>query len=244
MKDIQFSNPDTSQPSTLPRRNSVWRRFLHLWDRAAIYMPLLLMGAFASGTFWLVRNTPVFSAPQTVREVRHEVDYFMRDFIVKTFDDGGKLKSEIYGQEARHFSDTDILEIDQARIRSVNAQGLLTTATANRAYANGDGSEVQLSGNALVVREASKAANGEETPRLEFRGEFLHAFLNEERVKSHKPVILIRGLDRFTGNTLAYDNLDQVALLTGRVRGVLMPKSTGRSTGQPLTNGRSNQPGS
>lgn len=243
MKGILLFNPDTSQNSTLPRRNSVWRRFLRLWDRAAIYMPLLLMGALALGTFWLVRNTPAFSVPQTVREVRHEIDYFMRDFIVKTFDDGGKLKSEIYGKEARHFSDTDILEIDQARIRSVNAKGLLTTATANRAYANGDGSEVQLSGNALVVREASKAANGQETPRLEFRGEFLHAFLNEERIKSHKPVILIRGLDRFTGDTLAYDNLEQVVLLTGRVRGVLMPKSPGRSTGQPLTTGRSGESG-
>ena len=204
-------------------QNSVWRIFLRYWDRTAIYMPLLLMGALALGTYWLVRNTPIFSTPQAVREVRHEVDYFMQKFTIKTFDEGGKFPSELQGVEARHFTDTDTLEIDQAKLHSINVTGLLTTATANRAYANGDGSEVQLTGNAKVVREAGKNAAGHATPRLEFRGEFLHIFLNEERIKSHKPVILIRGSDQFTGDTLAYDNLDQVALLTGRVRGILMP---------------------
>lgn len=193
-----------------------------------MYMPLLMMGVLALGTYWLVRNTPTFSAPEAVREVVHEVDYFMQDFTIKTFDEGGKLKSEIAGTEARHFADTDILEIDQARIHSININGQLTTATANRAYSNGDGSEVQLSGNARVVREASRDAQGKEAPRLEFRGEFLHAFLNEERVQSHLPVVLIRGADQFTGNVFTYNNLDQVAVLTGRVRGVLMPNSANR----------------
>lgn len=207
---------------------SGWRKFLSLWDRTAMYMPLLMMGTLALGTYWLVRNTPTFSAPEAVKEVMHEVDYFMQDFTIKTFDEDGKLKSEIAGTEARHFADTDILEIDQARIHSINVNRQLTTATANRAYSNGDGSEVQLTGNARVVREASRDAQGKEAPRLEFRGEFLHAFLNEERVQSHLPVVLIRGADQFTGNVFTYNNLDQVAVLTGRVRGVLMPNSANR----------------
>ncbi|MDB5868745.1 MAG: hypothetical protein JWP96_1077 [Polaromonas sp.] len=205
---------------------TAWRKFLTLWDRIAMYVPLLLMGALALGTYWLVRNTPVFRTPEAVKEVRHEVDYFMQNFTIKAFDESGKLKSEIYGTEARHFTDTDILEIDHARIRSVNINGKLTTATANRAYSNGDGSEVQLTGNARVIREATQDVQGKEAPRLEFRGEFLHIFLNEERVQSHKPVLLIRGVDQFTGNIFTYNNLDQVAVLTGRVRGILMPKST------------------
>ena len=207
-----------------------WRKFLSFWDRAAIYMPLLMMGALALGTYWLVRNTPTFSAPEVVKEVSHEADYFMQNFTIKTFDRSGNLQSEVAGTQARHFPDTDILEIDQARIRSVNVERQLTTATANRAYSNGDGSEVQLTGDARVVREASRDAQGKEMPKLEFRGEFLHAFLNEERVQSHKPVVLIRGTDQFTGNVFSYNNLDQVAVLTGRVRGVLMPKAAAPSS--------------
>lgn len=218
----------TEPNSTLSRHKGVWRNFLRLWDRTAIYMPLLMMGALALGTYWLVRNTPSYSAPEVIKGVNHEVDYFMQNFTIKTFNEVGKLKSEINGVQARHFSDTDILEIDQAKILSINVTGKFTTATANRAYANSDGSEVQLTGNARVIREASKDAQGNEAPRLEFRGEFLHAFLNEERVQSHKPVLLIRGADQFTGNVFTYNNLDQVAVLTGRVRGVLMPKSSVR----------------
>lgn len=213
------------RPTAARQRQRAQRQLWLLWDRAAIYMPLVMMGALALGTYWLVRNTPLLSAPEAAPAVSHEADYFMRNFTIKTFDASGHLQSEVAGTQARHFPDTDILEIDQARIRSVNVQRQLTTATANRAYANGDGSEVQLTGNARVVRLASQAAGQKETPQLEFRGEFLHAFLNEERVQSHLPVLLIRGTDQFTGNVFSYNNQDQVALLTGRVRGLLVPQS-------------------
>ncbi|WP_309678245.1 LPS export ABC transporter periplasmic protein LptC [Polaromonas sp.] len=204
---------------------------LYLWNRLSIYMPLLMMGALALSTYWLVRNAPLLSSPEAASETRHEVDYFMRRFTIKNFDEIGKFKSEVYGAEARHFSDTDILEIDRVRIRSINPKGLVTVATANRAYSNGDGSEVQLVGNAVVVREAGQDASGKQSQRMEFRGEFLHAFLNEDRVQSHQPVLLIRGADQFTGDNFAYDNLEQVANLKGRVRGVLMPRSRAAPAG-------------
>jgi lipopolysaccharide export system protein LptC len=58
---------------------------------------------------------------------------------------------------------------------------------------------------------------------MEFRGEFIHAFMETERVKSHKPVELKRGTDWFTADSLDYDNLEQVLELRGRVKGVLVP---------------------
>lgn len=207
------------------RLNKAWRQVLGAWDRTAMYMPLLLMGLLALGTYWLARNNPSFSSPGVVKEVRHEIDYFMRKFSVRTFDETGRLKSEVFGDSGRHFPDTDILEIDKARIRSIRPDGLVTVATGNRAYTNGEGSEVQLAGNAIVVREAGRDASGKVFPRLEFRGEFLHAFLDEERVTSNQPVVLTRGLDQFTGDTFDYNNLDQVANLKGRVRVILMPRA-------------------
>jgi lipopolysaccharide export system protein LptC len=230
-------------PQVFGRLKAAWRTLAGVWDRMAMYMPLVMMGLLALGTYWLARNNPGFSAPEAAPEVRHEIDYFMKKFSVKTFDENGRLKSEIFGDEGRHFPDTDILEIDQARIRSLRPDGSITVATGNRAYTNGDASEVQLTGNARVVRDAWRDASGKEFPRLEFRGEFLHAFLNEERVTSHKPVVLTRGLDQFTGDTFDYDNLGQVANLKGRVRGVLMPRSAQPAAPpglpkQPAVNGK------
>ena len=193
------------------------------WERASIYLPIILMGVLALGTYWLVRSTPVFAPPEAPRAPTHEPDYFMRKFTVKTFDAAGKLKSEVSGAEAKHFPDTDTLEIDGARIRSFDAQGQLTTVTANRALTNSDASEVQLIGNALAVREA---VGGEKpAPRMEFKGEFLHAFMKSERLTSDKPVVLTRGGDRFVADAMEYDNLKQVIELRGRVKGTLVPSA-------------------
>ena len=193
------------------------------WDRLSIYLPVMLMGLLALGTYWLVRITPTASGPEPEQQVRHEPDYFMRTFSVKTFNEKGQLQSEVNGVEGRHFPDTDTLEIDQVRMRSFNQDGKVVVATADRALSNSDGSEVQLFGNAIVVREASTDASGRVDPRLEFRSEFLHAYVNTERVKTNQPVVMTRGNDRFTGDAMDFDNLIRVMNLQGRVRGVLMP---------------------
>ena len=197
------------------------------WDRLSIYLPVMLMGLLALGTYWLARNTPTFAPVVGQRAPTHEPDYFLRGFSVKNFDPAGRLKSEIRGTEARHYPDTDTTEIDMPRIRSYNERGALTVATAKRAVSNGDGTQVQLFGDAVVTREGP-SARGQAQPKLEIRGEFLHAFMDEERVKSHLPVTLKRGNDVFHGDNLDYDNLERVLELRGRVRGTLQPNGAAR----------------
>ena len=63
---------------------------------------------------------------------------------------------------------------------------------------------------------------------MEFRGDFLHVFVNTEKVKSHKPVTLIRGNHTFTADTLDYDNLDRVMNLHGRVHGTIVPDAAAK----------------
>lgn len=204
-----------------PGRPGGWTLVRAGWERISVYLPIILMGLMALGTYWLARNTPSIPPAEVQREASHEPDYFMRGFSVKTFDAAGRLKSEVFGTEARHYPDTDTLEIDQPRVRSFNARGELTVATAQRALSNADGSEVQLVGNAVVTREPTTDANGNTRPGLVIKGEFLHVFLDTERIRSHKPVELIRGDTRFTANSLEFDNIDQVMELRGRVQGTL-----------------------
>jgi lipopolysaccharide export system protein LptC len=90
---------------------------------------------------------------------------------------------------------------------------------------NADGSEAQLFDKAVVVREATTNKQGVLVSRTELQSDFLHLFSNTEEVRSHLPVVLVRGAgNRFTGDGLSYDNLDQVIQLTGRVRGTLLPR--------------------
>ena len=59
---------------------------------------------------------------------------------------------------------------------------------------------------------------------MQYKGEFLHAFINTEMVTSHLPVEIDRGSDRFSGNTMNFDNVAQTLKLEGRVRGTIVPK--------------------
>ena len=184
-------------------------RFLEL---AVSYLPLLLMALLALATWWLVKSTPVFEDGRPPAPPRHEPDYTMTRFMVQRFAPDGSLRGQIEGDVLRHYPDTDTLEIDNVRIRAIAADGQVTRAQARMALANADGSEVQLRGGAHVLREGLA---GE--PPLEFRGEFLHAFLDTERVESPLPVTVTRGGARVQAEAMEYDHSHRVVQLKGRV---------------------------
>jgi len=202
---------------------SAWSLLRDGFDRVTIYLPLILTATLALGTYWLVRNAPKLLEPVAKEAPVHEPDFFMRGFVVKSFLPNGELRSELFGKEGRHYPDNDTLEVDEVRFRSISEDGLVMHGSAKRGLSNGDGTEIQLFGNAIVTRDAAVGANGAVIPRLEFRGEFLHVFTDTERVKSNKPVELTRGTDKFTSDSMDYDNATGIANLQGRVRGVLIP---------------------
>ena len=212
------------ETTAAPRRQGGLALVLRLWDRLTIYLPLLVAGVLALLTYWLVSNAPPAPGPVLERAVKHEVDYFMRRATVKTFDDKGRMKSEVFGLEARHYPDTETVEIDQFKMRGINPQGRITTVTAARALSNDAGNEIQLFGKARVVREPQLKTDGSWLPRQEYQGEFLHVFVDEERVKSHLPVVLTSGNDQFSGDSLVHDNVSQVTNLQGRVKARLEPR--------------------
>ena len=201
-------------------------RSQHVWDRISVYLPVVLMGVLALATWWLVRSAPSAPSGAQTPERGHEADYFMQGFSVKNFGPKGQLLSEVRGDMGRHYPDTDTLEIDRMRLRARDASGRITHASADRALSNADGSEVQLFGNAKVVREAVPGTHGPAQPQLAFEGEFLHVWPQLERVRSNKPVTLTRGKDHFTADGLVYDNLAQVLELQGDVRGSLAPRKS------------------
>ena len=185
-----------------------WMRVRRVWDLMAVYLPLFLMSIMAMGTYWLVRITPVIPPPEEAAPKRHVPDYFMKDFSVKVFNAEGKLKSEMFGVQGRHYPDTDTVEVDQPRIRSLNPQGQITVAVAQRGLINADGSEAQLFEKAHIVRERYVNSKGTIFPRSEIRSEFLHLFANTEKIKTHLPVEMTRDNgDRFTADWMDYDKI-------------------------------------
>jgi lipopolysaccharide export system protein LptC len=203
--------------ATLPRHGEMpWPA--RVFEQASSYLPVLLMALLALGTWWLVKNTPLSDEPQTAAPLRHEPDYQMSQFIVRRFSPDGAMRAQIEGDKMRHYPDTDTLEIDNVRVRAIAPDGHVTLANARTALSNGDGSEIQLYGGAHVVRQGLEG----EDP-IEFRGEFLHAFLNTERVQSHLPVTVTRGSMEIHAQSMEYDNLERVVQLKGHVTATFPP---------------------
>ena len=192
-------------------------------DQISAWLPALIMCVFALATLWLVRSAPRFDAPADTAPDSGRSDSFMEQFSVRRFDAAGTPLSLLSGERGQHYTAGDTLHITQPRLRASGKSGLLTTARAERGHSSGGGSEVQLFGNALVVREAGKDAEGKQHPRLQFKGEHLHVFVDEDRLESDLPSELMRERDTFTGDTLDYNDKTGIANLTGKVRGVLQP---------------------
>ena len=167
-----------------------------------------------------VNSTPLPESETAALPPRHEPDYTMQRFTVQRFANDGRMRVQIEGDLMRHYPDTDTLEIENPRIRAIGPDGGVTRASSVRALANGDGSEVQLFGSAQVVREAPAPQDA-----IEFRSEFLHAFLKTERVRSHLPVLVRQGSTELRAEGMEYDNLARVVELKGRQRAVFVPRA-------------------
>jgi lipopolysaccharide export system protein LptC len=208
------------------KQRPAWRRWWDaLWSGVSLYLPLVIMACLALSTYWLYRNTPVPLTANGATAPKHEPNYTMKDFALRTFTAQGRLKSEVRGSVLHHYPDTDTLEISHVQLYSFDDRQQPTRATAQKALSNADGSEVQLFGNAHVLRNAWINAQGAQLPRMELQGEFLHMFVKTERVKSHLPVVLHRGNDRIDADRLDFSYLDRQASFNGRVKATFSGQS-------------------
>ncbi|MDE2080529.1 MAG: LPS export ABC transporter periplasmic protein LptC [Burkholderiales bacterium] len=189
-----------------------------LREALGAYLPLLLMALLALASWWLLKNAPRPGSQAPTPLVSSAPDYTMDQFVLERFDPRGRLKLRIQGQRLQHFPVTDRIDVDQAEIRAIGADGRVTTAVARRALANGDGSEVQLRGGA-EVRSIDGAGQA-----VVIRGEFLDLYTVTEQVKSPLPAVVQYGGDTVHAAGLEYDNPARRLVLQGPLRAELAPK--------------------
>jgi lipopolysaccharide export system protein LptC len=217
-------------PPTAPRRRAqplVWR----LQSMLASYVPLLLMAALAGFTWWLIKNTPQLEAPREKTAPKHEPDYRMNGFEVQRFSSDGRLTGRIIGSEMRHYPDTDTLEIDAPQLRAYGKLDELLVADAQRGVSNGDGSEVQLLGDVKVKRYP--AGDTAQPPDLELYGEFLHAFVPQQQIRSHLPARIVGMGGEMQVKSFVYDQLTGRLTFSGGGRATFAAQPGVRPSLQP-----------
>jgi lipopolysaccharide export system protein LptC len=214
LPEVPLSLGPAARPAP-PRLQQTWVR--RVAGLLVAYLPLLLMLLLALGTWWLVKNTVVPPAARVDKALRPDPDYTMTAFTVERFGADGRLRLRLDGEQLRHYPDTDRIEIDTVRVRAISPDGRITLAHAERALSNGDGSEVQLIGNAQVTSEVGAGQT------MVVRSEFLHAFLITERLRTHLPVWVQQGATELRAGGLEYDHGRQRLDLQGPMRATFLP---------------------
>lgn len=217
-------------PPAAPRRRTqslTWR----LQSVLANYVPLLLMAMLAAFTWWLIKNTPQLEAPRERAAPKHEPDYRMNGFEVERFSSDGRLTGKIIGTEMRHYPDNDTLEIDAPQLRAYGKQNELLVANAQRGVSNGDGSEIQLLGDVKVKRYPD--GDPAEPPDLELYGEFLHAFVPQQQIRSHLPARVVGMGGEIQVRSFVYDQLTGRLTFSGGGRATFAARPGARATLPP-----------
>jgi len=196
-------------------------------DRFVLALPLVMVAVLALGSYWMVRSAPGVETGELPRPPDDTPDYLIEGFTVQKFDANGRLNALLKGASAQRLPDAPWIEIAQFTFISTDAEGRVKRASADRGLSSQDNNEFQLSGHALMVREADPAGD---YPRLEIRGDFLHVWTEPEKVESDKPVQLVHGKHRIRADSLQYDGTTRTLQMEGRVQAILVNENRENST--------------
>ena len=193
-------------------------RLRGLLDRLVRVLPGVLMTIFALGSWWLVRSLPSLFNEAPPKLVRLEPDYYLEKFSVKSFDIQGRLSRELSGSRAQHFPDSDTLEVNQVKLRALSLEGRLVNASADKALAKGDGTQMTLLGNVKLTQQVGPSGKNNGA-LFEMSGQSLNAFPKDERLVSDLPIEIRRGTDVFSANSMQLNAKTGAYELSGKVRG-------------------------
>jgi len=179
--------------------------------------PLALMISLALLTFWLDQAVRDEEKPASAR--RHDPDYIVTKFTTTTFNAAGAAESVLSAAKMLHYPDDDSTELLAPRMVQSKPDEPRFTVRADRGAISGDGHEIFLYDNVVLVREA-------EGPRPEARmtTEFLHVVRERSLVRTDLPVKIVEGSRSLTGRGMEYNNESRELLLRHDVVARFEPK--------------------
>ena len=174
-------------------------------------------GARAPGGWCATRRAS--TTPREAAPPRHEPDYTMTRFVVQRFGSDGALRSADRRRAAAPLSPTTTRSRSTRRASAPSAP---TASSRSRMPAGRSPTATAARCSCSATRTSSRPAHGKEE-QIEFRGEFLHAFRNVERLRSHLPVVVTQGQSVVRADGMDYDNLARVVDLKGRTSATFTP---------------------
>lgn len=181
-------------------------------DRGASLFPLAMLVLLAALTFWLNR---LIQDDKPRGPQRHDPDYWVERFEVRRFDIDGQLQHTLVADKLVHYPDDDTSVVTAPHI-SYRRQPP-SEISARMAYVGRDGKEIDLVDEVKVIRHGAEDGS----PATVLGTRTLKVFPDDERARTHDPVVITRGNSIMHGSGLELDNKSGITVLHGRVTGTL-----------------------
>jgi lipopolysaccharide export system protein LptC len=186
-------------------------------DQATRMAPILVVGALAAYTWWLVQSTPSAGSGRGLRAASNVPDYVLQNAVIERFDEQGKRVSVLRGIRMSHVVDGDKLTVEQPRLVGLDDDGQHINAVATLGHYMASDDQVDLQGQARVVMQGVQAAQGP----LVFESESVAIDVRQRQIHSDVPVVISRSDGVVRARAMHHNGQTGVTDLSGRVNGQL-----------------------
>ena len=181
-------------------------------------LPIAVVGGLAAWSFWLLSASQGSPSGDAARGEVTEPELVLTDFVARTYEPSGRLRSTVAGKRAVRDPADGSLWIDDAEVTAYQrppSTPAVVHARSNRMWVNEAQTQYRLMGHARVERIPQDDAS--HAPSWLFLGEQLLIDDGRSRVSSDEPVTLYKGRQRLSGERMLYDQSSGNLQLKGRV---------------------------
>lgn len=187
-------------------------------DRITMIIAIALLAIVTATSYWYSR---AMRKPESAEPPRPGTpDIVVERVVLTQFDEQGRARSKLFGAELRHFPENDDIVVSAPRLVSLRPDQARVEARASVAHVENTAERIHLEGNVVITRAAFA-----EQPEMRLMTEYLLALPDEDRYRTDRPVKMTRGASLISANSMDFDNIARVLVLTGQVRSVIEPRS-------------------
>lgn len=116
---------------------------------------IVLLAVVSGWIFESIEKSPIL----TKEKIRHEPDYFLKNFTATTMDDTGKPAYQVKANHLEHYPDDDSTKLQKPKFSFYKDNIKIWTAEANEALVLNNNKKINLKGNVILKRISDPGKN-------------------------------------------------------------------------------------
>ena len=178
-----------------------------------IWFPIIVLSVLAFITFW-IDHTVKLKAAKIDGASRHDIDYFLENFVTTRTDSKGNVKHILAAVQMQHYPDDDSTELVRPRFTQYGENRPYTQIEGQKGFVSANGKVVEFKGNVVITRQAY-AERGE----MRVLTDYIKILPDEEKASTENQVTIIQGGTKVVAQGMTYDKSTEDLTLNSRVKG-------------------------